>query len=49
MRIVQNGKSDLGSLPTKGYDFLRDLALKILVFFSSRGFVAIRKDSAKWK
>ena len=49
MRIVQNGKSDLGSLLTKGHDFLRDLALKILALFSFRGVVAIRKDSAKRK
>ena len=47
MRIVQNGKSDLGSLLTKGHDFLRDLALKILALFSFRGVVAIRKDSAR--
>ena len=37
VRIVQNGKSDLGSLLTKGHDFLRDLALKILALFSFRG------------
>ena len=49
VRIVQNGKSDLGSLLTKGHDFLRDLALKILALFSFRGVVAIRKDSAKRK
>ena len=49
VRIVQNGKSALGNLFTKGYNFLRDLALKILALFSFRGVVAIRKDSAKWK
>ena len=48
MRIVQNGNSDLGSLLTKGYDFLRDLALKILALIVLEG-LAIREDSAKWK
>ena len=37
VRIVQNEKSDRVSLLTKGHDFLRDLTLKILVLFSSRG------------
>ena len=49
VRIAQNGKGALGCLLTKGHDFLRDLALKILALFSFRGVVAIREDSAKWK
>ena len=44
---MQNENSDLGSLLTKGRDFLRDLALKILALFSFRGVVAIREDSAR--
>ena len=48
-RIVQDDNGSSVSLLTKGHDFLRDLALKILALFSFRGVVAIRKDSAKWK